>query len=186
MKKRQKIIITVLVVTMIISAAGLFTYLYKPIYYRVYPFDRIKGTISVSVNGKATAVDSSSLKCISGNNGHQRVSVSVIKDNLLKFSTNAGVYDSYYFEFSLNDKSLPKEILEQKPSFKYLNTCWYRVSTLNFKINYVKINSKWIAKTRVDYSYLDTQNYKMISASDSQEIDLTKKPENDYWICFGM
>ncbi len=71
-------------------------YFYKPLYYRLYPFDRIRGTVSVSVDGRQAEL--SSAEGLISSDGAARVSI------------KAGEYGGYSFDLYADGISRPIEI----------------------------------------------------------------------------
>lgn len=71
-------------------------YFYKPLYYRLYPFDRIRGTVSVSVDGRKAEI--SPAEGVSTSDGTAHVSI------------KAGEYGGYSFNLYADGISRPVEV----------------------------------------------------------------------------
>lgn len=95
MKRAAVITIAVL----IIGAAVCF--FYKPIYYRLYPWDRIKGSIGVTLNGQAVYLDEDNLYIISMA-GKDKYSVKS-DGGILYISAKGGEYGNCIFGVDVPD-----------------------------------------------------------------------------------
>lgn len=85
-RKKFKIIFVILLAVVFILSAICF--LYKPIYYRLYFGDRIKGTVSVSVDGKAYQLQPKEIQ------GSDELNLTD-NGNIAKLSIHGGEYGGY-------------------------------------------------------------------------------------------
>lgn len=145
MKKSKKIGIGLAVVILV----GLLTYTIKPIYYRVYPFNRFTITYAVNYNGEEVRcaeryfsfeddehitvrnTGKRSFKIRGGNYG--RYTIGLVVDP----KTLYGVTDCDETFLSLDDFNF---------RFDYFNTNWWHITDIEIYIEFVKIDGEWHAE----------------------------------------
>ncbi len=95
-----------LIIAVIVIALMAFCFFCKPIYYRIYPFDRIKGDIHISINGQPLSPES-----ISFYNKSRCDDISVkTKDNKSYVSIRGGKYGGYSFAIDIPEMNKPIEV----------------------------------------------------------------------------
>ncbi|MDP4120683.1 MAG: hypothetical protein Q8876_06495 [Bacillota bacterium] len=176
MKKHKKIILTILVLFAIFSIASATIYSYKPLYYKIYPFDRIKGTVSITINGKPATIDSNSFTCSRDSKEH--VSVSSNDDGSINFSTKGGSYGIYFFKLLLNNNSISKELPAKIIYFNYYNRFWYNVANVDIHFDIKKKSDKWITKTTEKDTVLNQNTFKTYTENLSSTDDLSSLQQN--------
>lgn len=102
---------SIVIISIILAAVLLFvliSYLFfKPLFYRFYPFDRITGTVCVTVDGEKSDLKSSD---ISGSYGDEEVGVgfSSVEDGA-KISIHGGEYGAYTLKIKADAVVSPLE-----------------------------------------------------------------------------
>ncbi len=102
--KRKKLF--PLIIAVIVTALIAFCFFCKPIYYRIYPFDRIKGNITIIVDKQPLSPES-----ISFHNKSRCDDISVkTKDNKSSISVRGGKYGEYSFTIDIPEINKPVEV----------------------------------------------------------------------------
>lgn len=109
-----------------IAAAGIvlvlcagFWYFCKPVYYRLYPFDRIRGNIQVVVDGEVcTLSEESFTDCRK---------VKLYDDGSASIGIQAGKYGAYTF-------TLHPDVMEQPVTFRCFQHNWWNVRNFDVLI----------------------------------------------------
>lgn len=95
-----------LIIAVIVIALMVFCFFCKPIYYRIYPFDRIKGDIEIIIDGQSLSPESSSFY-----NKSRCDDISVkTKDNISSVSVRGGKYGGYSFTIDIPEINRPIEV----------------------------------------------------------------------------
>lgn len=95
-----------LIIAGIVTALMSFCFLYKPIYYRIYPFDRIKGYIRIIIDKQTLSPES-----ISFHNKSRCDDISFkTKDNESYVSIKGGEYGEYSFTIDIPEINKPVEV----------------------------------------------------------------------------
>lgn len=144
MKKLKKIAIAVAAVILICTLI----YTIKPIYYRVYPFDRFMVNYTVSYNGERVRgeeryhrFEDDEKKIIQGRDKG-------------KFKIRGGHYGEYNIGFVIRSKELyvmtdcDDSFLALEPfdfKFNYFNTNWWHITDMHIYIDFLKIDGEWYA-----------------------------------------
>lgn len=130
-----------LIIAVIVTALMVFCFFCKPIYYRIYPFDRIKGDIEIIIDGQSLSPESSSFY-----NKSRCDDISVkTKDNISSVSVRGGKYGGYSFTIDITEINKPIEVQVFQPD-------WW--TTIDFCLS-VDIDT---ANSEIIYSYNFEQN----------------------------
>lgn len=115
--RRRKGIAIAAVILVLCSAVCI---LYKPVYYRLYPFDRIQGNIQVTVDGQAcTLSEESFTDC-------RRVKPQ--NDGSAHIGIKAGEYGAYAFLLNIEE-------LEQPVTVRCYQHNWWNVWNLDLQVH---------------------------------------------------
>lgn len=109
--KKRKLILLIIIVTVI--ALMVLCFFCKPVYYRIYPFDRIKGNITIIIDGQPLSSESSNF-----HNKSRCDDISVkIKDNKSSVSVRGGKYGGYSFTIDIPEINKPIEVQVFQPDW---------------------------------------------------------------------
>ena len=109
--KRKKLF--PLIIAVIVTALMVLCFFCKPIYYRIYPFDRIKGDIEISIDGQLFSPESSNF-----HNKSRCDDISVkTKDNISFVSIKGGKYGGYSFTIDISEVNKPIEVQVFQPNW---------------------------------------------------------------------
>ena len=132
-------------------------YTIKPIYYRVYPFDRFTVNYTVSYNGEE--VKCREIYCL-----YEDEAVSVRKSGAHRLKIRGGQYGIYDISFVVNTKSLytltdyNEDFLAIEPfdcRFRYFNTNWWHITDFDIHIDCFEADGEWYAKCIMNVSEPD-------------------------------
>lgn len=130
-----------LIIAVIVIALMTFCFFCKPIYYRIYPFDRIKGNIHIRINEQPLSPES-----INFYNKSRCDDISVkTKDNISSVSVRGGKYGGYSFTIDIPEIHKPIEVQVFQPN-------WW--TTIDFYLS-VDID---ITNNEIMYGYNFEQN----------------------------
>ena len=122
-------------------------YTVKPIYYRVYPFNRFTVDYVISYNGEE--VECSDKYCLY-DNGEETVR-NVGKS---RFKTRGGKYGDYKIGLTVRSKALYVMadcddiflgLEDFKFRFDYFNTNWWHITDFKIYVNFVNADGEWYA-----------------------------------------
>lgn len=100
-------------IAVIVTALMSFCFFCKPIYYRIYPFDRIKGYIRIIIDKQSLSPES-----ISFHNKSRCEDISVkTKDNKSYVSIKGGKYGIYSFTIDIPEIDKPVEVCVFQPDW---------------------------------------------------------------------
>ncbi len=126
-------------------------YIIKPIYYRVYPFDRFTVNYNISYNGEEVDckekyysyedaeyqavrnTGSKRFKIRGGSYGPYTIGL-VVKPNDLYAATDDDVFLSVQDDF--------------KFSFYYFNTNWWHITDINIDIKFIELDGEWYVECK--------------------------------------
>jgi len=123
------------------------------LYYRLYPFDRITGTVSITVDGNRIA--SSEQYYEYENGGKIRLS-----NDTEKFAIEGRKYGGYEIGFIMSNDELYKatkdkfflETDDVDLSFLYINTNWWHITQMDVNFEFLKERDVWYVVYDVEYS----------------------------------
>lgn len=128
-KAKKTTVIIVILVTVVISAA--FCFFCKPVYYRIYPFDRIKGNIHIRINKQPLSPEN-----ISFYNKNRCDDISVkTKDNKSYVSVKGGKYGGYSFAIDIPEINKPVEVCVFQAN-------WWNTTDFSLNIDIDNINNE--------------------------------------------
>ncbi|MBQ5591736.1 MAG: hypothetical protein IIU80_02195 [Clostridia bacterium] len=136
----------------VIAAAALLivcvlVYTVKPIYYRVYPFDRFTVNYTVSYNGER-------VRCEERYYSYEDEKTVVPGKDRGKFKIRGSKYGTYDIGFIVRSKALyimadyDEIFLALEPfdfKFNYFNTNWWHITDMHIYIDFLKIDGEWYA-----------------------------------------
>lgn len=117
MKKKKAVLIISLIIAFCISVC----LLYKPIYYRLYLGDRIKGNIEVVIDDNVYSLEEDNIKL------NDSGKIKINDDGTADISIHAGKYGSYRFDIS----DIP---IERPVSINCFQHNWWNVQTFELRI----------------------------------------------------
>lgn len=147
MKSSKKIGIGLAVIFLVCTLI----YTIKPIYYRVYPFDRFTVNYTISYNGKE-------VKCTEKYCRYEDSNETVHKTRKNSFKTRGGKYGVYDIGFVVNSKSLytltdyNEDFLAIEPfdcCFSYFNTNWWHITDIDIYIDFFEADGEWYADCKM-------------------------------------
>lgn len=99
--------------------------------------DRLKGNISVTVNGEEYLPESLSCRY---EDGTEEEVIYRSADSGIAFKNSGSRYGMYEYSFSINSGEISIE-----PKICVFKTNWYRINVVNMEINLFEYNGLWIA-----------------------------------------
>ncbi len=141
--KKTAIISAVLLVVCVLI------YVIKPIYYRVYPFDRFTVNYTVSYNGEEVKCAEKYYRFNSDGSPE-----SVRDTGKHRFKIRGGHYGEYNIGLIIRSKELyvmtdcDDSFLALEPfdfKFNYFNTNWWHITDMHIYIDFLKVDGEWYA-----------------------------------------
>lgn len=148
MKNSKKISIALAVIFLVCTLV----YTIKPIYYRVYPFDRFTVNYTISYNGEEVRCKEK-YYCFEDDN-----KIPVRKTGKNRFKIRGGAYGIYNIGFVVDTKSLyaltdyNEDFLAIEPfdcSFRYFNTNWWHITDIDIYIDFFEADNEWYANCKM-------------------------------------
>lgn len=181
MKKKIIAFTAVIIVALFVVIA----FNYKPIYYRLYPLDRITGTYSIKLNhGRITC--SEPYYEYGGNDN--KIKLENAAEN---FKIRAGKYGSYKIGFVIHSNDLYR--ITNDPYFLgkddidlsvvYFNTNWWHITNIDIEIDIREENDEWYAFYVIAFTE-PTEEGNIVSNTVSQNVKLDAL--EDTKIIFGI
>ena len=154
MTKRKTIILVSILILIAVVVAD-FAFNFKYIYHRGYPFDRITGTYTITIEGEENNLQMDEYYDFD-NSGKVRLA-----SDTESFKIKGGEYGLYKIGFMINGNDLykatdDKYFLNQDTfdlSFSYMNANWWNIADIDIKIDLVK-EDKWCAVYKIEYTQL--------------------------------
>lgn len=145
-----------LIIVVIVIALISFCFFCKPIYYRIYPFDRIKGYIRIIINKQSLSPES-----ISFHNKSRCEDISVkTKDNESYVSIKGGEYGEYSFTIDIPEINKPVEV-------SVIQVNWWNTTDFALTVNIDTVNNK----VRYDYYFRNNDNKSIVMDDSMNNLD---------------
>lgn len=162
--KRKKLF--PLVIAVIVTALMVFCFFCKPIYYRIYPFDRIKGNIHIRINEQPLSPES-----INFYNKSRCDDISVkTKDNKSSVSVKGGEYGAYSFTIDIPEINKPIEV-------QIFQANWWDTTDFALSIDIDTVNNEVCY-----YCYFKNNDNKSITTGESRN----KLDDEKLSVSFGL
>lgn len=162
MKTRTKIIISA--VCLFIVAALIICVACRPVYYRIYQGDRIKGTLSLTLNDEEIKAKSKNIKCYYNSLSFPEDMLCNNTGDGTKISTRANKTGSYFFVVYADEiKAVPIEI-------EFVQNLRWNVTNFDLSLNIKQENGSY--KVNYNLKYTDiSSNCKKVSHNYSKICD---------------
>ena len=167
MNKKVVWLITVVIIASIVVAFN-----YEWFYYRLYPFDRITGTYSITVNGESIYSSEQYFEHIPDEKIRLENDTKSfrIKDGPYGMCTIGFVVDADTLYKATGDENV-KEYGDVDLSVNFFNTNWWHITVLDIKIDIFEEEDKWYAYYDIKW-ICPTENFEKIEHSFSKKAEL--------------